>query len=75
MGSFIFIPIIFFGLILLISAFFIVKQQTAVIIERFGKFHSIRQSGLHMKIPLVDRIAGRLSLKIQQLDVVLKSQK
>ncbi|MFK7813808.1 MAG: SPFH domain-containing protein [Maribacter sp.] len=68
------IPIIFFGIIILISAFFIVKQQTAVIIERFGKFHSIRQSGLHMKIPLVDRIAGRLSLKIQQLDVIIETK-
>jgi len=74
MGNFILIPIIFFGLIILISAFFIVKQQTAVIIERFGKFHSIRQSGLHMKIPLVDRIAGRLSLKIQQLDVIIETK-
>lgn len=68
------IPVIFFGIIILISAFFTVKQQTAVIIERFGKFHSIRQSGLHMKIPLVDRISGRLSLKIQQLDVIVETK-
>lgn len=72
--SYFLIPIIFFGLIILITAFFIVKQQTAVIIERFGKFHSIRQSGLHMKIPLVDRISGRLSLKIQQLDVIIETK-
>lgn len=69
-----FIPIILFGLIILISAFFIVKQQTAVIVERFGKFQSIRHSGLQMKIPLVDRIAGRLSLKIQQLDVIVETK-
>lgn len=68
------IPVIFFGIIILISAFFTVRQQTAVIIERFGKFHSIRQSGLHMKIPLVDRISGRLSLKIQQLDVIIETK-
>jgi len=74
MGQFVLIPIIFFALVVLISAFFIVKQQTAVIIERFGKFHSIRQSGLHLKIPLVDRIAGRLSLKIQQLDVIIETK-
>jgi len=61
MGQFILIPVIFFGLIILISSFFVVKQQTAAIIERFGKFHSIRQSGLHLKIPIVDRIAGKLS--------------
>ena len=74
MGSFIFIPILFFGLIILISSFFIVKQQTSAIIERFGKFHSIRHSGLQLKIPLVDRISGRLSLKIQQLDVIVETK-
>ncbi|WP_336066823.1 SPFH domain-containing protein [Mesoflavibacter sp. CH_XMU1404-2] len=68
------IPFIVLGLIVLISAFFVVKQQTAVIIERFGKFHSIRQSGLHIKIPLIDKIAGRLSLKIQQLDVIIETK-
>jgi regulator of protease activity HflC (stomatin/prohibitin superfamily) len=74
MGSFIFIPIIFFALIILISSFFVVKQQTSAIIERFGKFQSIRHSGLQLKIPLVDRIAGKLSLKIQQLDVIIETK-
>ncbi|MBT8309401.1 MAG: SPFH domain-containing protein [Flavobacteriaceae bacterium] len=74
MGSFVYIPIIFFSLIILVSAFFIVKQQTAAIIERFGKFQSIRHSGLQMKIPLVDRVAGKLSLKIQQLDVIVETK-
>lgn len=61
-------------LVILISAFFTVKQQSAAVIERFGKFHSIRNSGLHMKIPLVDRIAGILTLKIQQLDVIVETK-
>ncbi len=74
MGSFLLIPIIFIAVVILFSSFFIVKQQTAVAIERFGKFHSIRGSGLHMKIPIVDRIAGRLSLKIQQLDVIVETK-
>jgi regulator of protease activity HflC (stomatin/prohibitin superfamily) len=60
--------------IILFAAFFMVKQQTAAIIERFGKFHSIRQSGLHLKIPLIDRVSGRLSLKIQQLDVIIETK-
>ena len=68
------IPIIFFGLIIIISSFFIVKQQTAAIVERFGRFQYIAQSGLRLKIPLVDRIAGRLSLKIQQLDVIIETK-
>jgi regulator of protease activity HflC (stomatin/prohibitin superfamily) len=68
------VPIIFFGLVILISSFFIVKQQTAAIIERFGRYQSIRHSGLQLKIPLVDRIAGKLSLKIQQLDVIVETK-
>lgn len=74
MVNFYLVPLIFIGLIILFKFFFIVKQQTAVAIERFGRFHSIRHSGLQMKIPLVDRIAGRLSLKIQQLDVIVETK-
>ncbi len=64
----------FLSFFFLISCFFIVKQQTAAIIERFGRYQSIRQSGLQLKIPLIDRIAGRLSLKIQQLDVIVETK-
>ncbi len=68
------IPFIVIALVILFTGLFIVKQQTAVIIERFGKFHSTRHAGLQFKIPLVDRIAARLSLKIQQLDVVVETK-
>jgi regulator of protease activity HflC (stomatin/prohibitin superfamily) len=68
------IAFLVFGLFVLFSSFFTVKQQTAVIVERFGKFLSIRQSGLHLKIPLIDRIAGRVNLKIQQLDVIIETK-
>ncbi len=74
MESFIYIPIIFFALFILVSSFFVVKQKTAAIVERFGKFQVIRQSGLQLKIPLVDKIAGKLSLKIQQLDVMIETK-
>lgn len=63
-----------FGLFVLLSSFFTVKQQTAVVIERFGKFMSIRNSGLQLKIPIIDRIAGRVNLRIQQLDVIIETK-
>mgnify|MGYP000914449716 FL=1 len=72
--SFYLIPFLFVGLVILFSSFFTVKQQSAAIIERFGKFLSIRQSGLQLKIPLVDKVAGRLSLKITQLDVIVETK-
>ena len=62
------------GLLLLFFTFFVVKQQSAAIVERFGKFVSVRQSGLQLKIPLIDNVAGRLSLRIQQLDVVVETK-
>ncbi len=70
----IYFPFIILALFLLGSAFFTVKQQTAVIIERFGRFNSIRNSGLQMKIPFVDRIAAKVTLKIQQLDVIVETK-
>ena len=72
--EFIMFPIIFVGLIVLFSSFFTVKQQTVVVVERFGKFLSLRNSGLHLKIPVVDRIAGRVNLRIQQLDVIIETK-
>ncbi|MFL9845162.1 SPFH domain-containing protein [Flavobacterium rhizosphaerae] len=63
-----------FVLFIFLSSFFTVKQQTAVIIERFGKFHSMRQAGLHLKIPLIDKVAGRVNLKITQLDVIIETK-
>ena len=65
------LPILFF---LLFFTFFIVKQQSAAGVERFGKFVNVRQSGLQIKIPIIDSVAGRLSLRIQQLDVVVETK-
>ena len=59
------------AVLLILSGLFVVKQQTAAVIERFGKFLAIRQSGLHLKIPFIDRISGRISLRILQLDVIV----
>ena len=66
--------IVILSLVFLFGTFFVVKQQSAAVVERFGKFTSIRQSGLQLKIPIIDRVAGRLSLRIQQLDVVVETK-
>jgi regulator of protease activity HflC (stomatin/prohibitin superfamily) len=69
-----FIIIITISALLIFASYFIVKQQTAAVIETFGKFTSVRHSGFHLKIPGVQRIAGKLSLKIQQLDVIIETK-
>lgn len=66
--------IIFLIVLFLISGVFVVKQQTSAVIERFGKFIAIRKPGLHFKIPAIDKIAGRVSLRILQLDVIVETK-
>lgn len=66
--------ILFVILVLVVSGLFTVKQQTIAVIERFGKFQSTRNPGLQLKIPLIDRVAGRVSLRVQQLDVIVETK-
>jgi len=66
------IPLIVGGVILLLLIFksvLITKQKTANLIERFGKFVSIRHAGLSFIIPFVDRVAYSQNLRIQELEV------
>ena len=66
--------IILFVVLFLRSGVFVVKQQTSALIERFGKFIAFRNPGLHFKIPLIDKIAGRVSLRVLQLDVIVETK-
>lgn len=63
-----------FGLIALFLTFFTVQQQTAAVIERFGKFVRVAGAGLNFKIPFIDRVAGTLSLRVEQLDVKVETK-
>lgn len=74
MGAFLIPVLLVIVFFLLLGTFFTVKQQTAAVVERFGKFTSMRQSGLQLKIPVIDKIAGRINLKIQQLDVIVETK-
>ena len=73
MGIFTIVVIVIIIAVLL-DGFFIVRQQTSAVVERFGKFNRIAGSGLNIKIPLIDRISGRVSLRIQQLDVRVETK-
>ncbi|WP_185864508.1 SPFH domain-containing protein [Blattabacterium cuenoti] len=74
--SFLFyVTLLIFIILSIFSSFiFIVNQETSAIIERMGKFHSIRYAGLNFKIPIIDNIVGKLTLKIQQFDVVVDTK-
>lgn len=61
-------------LILICKSFFTVHQQSVAIIERFGKFNRLANSGLNLKIPIIEKIPNYVSLKDQQLDVTIETK-
>ena len=68
MGFLFVLPIIAIVFIIIISNIAVVQQSRAYVIERLGAFHTVWGVGLHMKVPFIDRIARRVSLKEQVLD-------
>ncbi|WP_342261807.1 SPFH domain-containing protein [Alphaproteobacteria bacterium endosymbiont of Tiliacea citrago] len=63
-----------FLLILLLSVYFTVPQNQIFIIERFGKFHKLADSGLNMRIPFIDTIKGKLILQVLYHNVILETK-
>ena len=61
-------------LLIVVTSFFVVGQQTLAIVERFGKFVRIAEPGLNLKIPFIERVAGRPNLRVQQLDVEVETK-
>ena len=74
------LPFLIIGLLALIAflivngLFFTVKQQSMVILERLGRFQSVKGPGFHLKVPFIDKVAGRMSLKVKQLDVNVETK-
>jgi regulator of protease activity HflC (stomatin/prohibitin superfamily) len=63
-----------FALIVFFSSFFTVDQQTRAILERFGKYIRTCKPGLNLKVPLIDRVVKRVSLRVQQLPVEVETK-
>ena len=61
-------------LAVLCASIFIVPQQQAYIIERFGKYNKVQFAGIHAKIPFVDRISTKTNMRVSQLNVQLETK-
>ncbi len=68
--EFLIIPIILIAIAIgiIIANVRIVPQANAFVIERLGAYHSTWETGLHVKIPIIDRVAKRVSLKEAVVD-------
>ncbi|HEY1615659.1 MAG TPA: SPFH domain-containing protein [Rhizomicrobium sp.] len=64
----------FFALIGLFATLFTVEQQSRAIIERFGRYVRTAKPGLNIKIPFIDNVAQRVSLRVQQLPVEVETK-
>jgi regulator of protease activity HflC (stomatin/prohibitin superfamily) len=65
---------VLFLLVFLFMGLFIVNQQEAALIERLGKYNCVAHAGLNFKIPFIDWVSGKVSLRIQQLDVKIETK-
>jgi regulator of protease activity HflC (stomatin/prohibitin superfamily) len=66
--------VVVIGVFSLFTMFVMVHQQHSVVVERLGKFSRILGPGLHVKLPLIEHVAGKLSLRIQQLEVPVETK-
>ena len=73
-GMLILWPIIVVILIVFLLSFFTVQTAQVAVITRFGKFLRVAQPGLNWKWPFIDRVAGRVSLRVNQITLTMETK-
>jgi len=66
--------IAFFVLSALLGSFFTIDTAQVAVITRFGRFLRVADPGLNWKWPLIDRIAGRISLRVNQITLTMETK-
>ena len=61
-------------LYLVFSSFFTVATAQVAVVTRFGKFMRVAQAGLNWKVPLIDAVQGRMSLRVQQIKLQMETK-
>ena len=73
---FLVMPIVVIVLIIvLFSSLYVVRQQSVAIIERFGRYQKLSNSGIHLRLPFgIDHIAARVQLRLLQSEIVVETK-
>jgi regulator of protease activity HflC (stomatin/prohibitin superfamily) len=58
----------------LLSSFFTVATAEAKVVARFGKFLRVAEPGLNWKVPLIDMVQGRVSLRVEQIKLQMETK-
>ena len=61
-------------LYLVFGSFFTVATAQVAVVTRFGKFMRVAQAGLNWKVPLIDSVQGRMSLRVQQIKLQMETK-
>ena len=59
---------------LLAASLYTVEQRSVALIQRLGKFVREAEAGIHAKIPFIEKVVGRVNLRVQQLDVAIETK-
>lgn len=73
MGNLLIIIICLIAIVVLIFSMIIVNQKEAKIVQRLGKFHSVKRAGVSFRIPIIDQVIGVQNLQIQELRVPVET--
>lgn len=65
---------VFFVLAVIFGSFFTVQTAQAAVITRFGRFVRSAEAGLNWKIPFIDQVAGRVSLRVNQIALTMETK-
>jgi regulator of protease activity HflC (stomatin/prohibitin superfamily) len=61
-------------IVVLAAALFTVEQRNTAVVQRLGRFLREAGPGLHVKVPFIDRVVGRINLRVTQLDVRIETK-
>jgi len=64
----------FFVLFFVLGSFFTVSTAEVAIVTRFGKFLRVAQAGLNWKVPFFDTVQGRMSLRVNQINLTMETK-
>ena len=73
-GVVIFALVIFFLLVVVLGSFFTVNTAQVAVITRFGKFRRVAEPGLNWKWPIIDKVAGKISLRVNQINLTMETK-
>jgi len=74
LGMVIFGLLIFIILVVVFGSFFTVSTAQVAVITRFGKFRRVAEPGLNWKWPIIDKVAGRVSLRVNQINLTMETK-